>query len=166
MYLIDQYSLREYELTNNSVTSDIYYTIEKYQNKRYNPSDLSGVWTRIERVNKLESSDKKRIFLPNDGVFRLILSSDEDLNSIIDTYIIHNITNLLEKRQEFLTKLLTEYRVDPKHHNQYYDFISFSVLFETYNKIVKDTFTKQVEPSNLYMIEYLLTELQKYYYNG
>lgn len=166
MYTIHQYSLKEYEIISNSSSDTIYYQVEKYSNLRSNPHDTTGVWDVITNSSPIGAGDNIRVILPNDGVYRIKVSSDSGLSTVLDVYIVHNITNLLEKKQYFLTKLLTEYRTDAKHHNQYYDFIAFSVLFESYNKIVKDSFIKTPGVPNLYMIEYLLEQLQKFYYNG
>lgn len=163
MYTIHQYSLKKYDITNTSISDSIYYSVKKYNNKRSNPNETEEIWDDINTLSPITSGANVVIELANDGVYKIVVYSDQDGSSILDTYIVHNITSLLEIRQYYLTKLLTEYRVDPKHHNQYYDFIAFSVLFETYNKLVKEYFIKTPSVSNLYMIDYLLSELQKYY---
>lgn len=150
-YTLNQFSLKEYSLTNNTANT-LYYSLSLYKDEKYEDVDSGTV----------EEEDISWLHLEEDGVYRLLLSFNSEFDSLLSSYIIHNITEVLETRQQFLTKLLTEYKCKDCTHNHYYDFLSFSVLFDTYNSLVKDSFFTSVTPKNLYKISYLLEQLKAY----
>lgn len=152
MYKLNQYSLKEYELINDH-TSDIYYVL-----KRFN----EGNYEVIGEVLTLPVSASIKIVLPNDGIYSLSISDNIDFNDPVSIYTIHNITELLNKRQKFLTDTLIDCIVDTKNHNHYYDFTAYNILLDSYIKLVHDTFITTYTPKNLYKIEYLFNMLQKY----
>lgn len=152
MYNFYQYSLKEYGVINTGVNI-IYYKLERFHKTEY---------TQVGETVAVPGDSEIKFFLESDGIYKVTVANDESFEDILNSYIIHNITDLLKRRQNFLTKSLTEYNVDKCNHNHYYDFIAFNILFDTYNKLVQDTFVTSITPANLYKIEYLFNQLQKY----
>jgi hypothetical protein len=152
-YTLEQYSLREYILTNKQVLP-LYYKIYRFVDGQY----------LLLTTSNLITDQSTTITFDEDGVYRLILSEDETFVSELVVYYLHNITNLVNRKQSFLTDALTKYQVRNCNHNQYYDYITFSILFETYIKLVSDTFMTTVSPTykSLYKMDYLLSQLNKY----
>ncbi len=153
MYNILQYSLKEYELEATAANT-VYYRVKRFENKKYIDTEVSG---------SVAPSYIVKFYLPSDGVYVLEISTDGDFTSIIDKYVIHNITELLKVKQSFLTDVLTKHSVNKCTHNQYYDIISFHILFDAYNKLVKETFSnKDIVFKQLYKIEYLFRRLKEF----
>ncbi len=153
MYNILQLSLKEYNIKNNSTHLKIFVDATEFK---------SGVYHQIfeEGAIAIEPEGTYKLVLPNDGVFKLDIRSEEEELTVA---IVNNITDLLEKKQEFLTEILLRPNIDKCDHNQYYDIISFNIIFDTYNKLVKDSFTEATIPEDqLYKIEYLLNRLKEF----
>lgn len=150
-YNIAQLSLKEYNITNNSTSLDLTLEVLQFRAGSYNSIFDDPIIIEPEATYKL--------ILPRDGLFKLYISNEE----YPSTVIVNNITELLEKKQKFLTEILLRPNIDKCDHNQYYDLISFNIIFDTYNKLVKDSFTEETIPEDqLYEIEYLLTRLKEF----
>lgn len=152
MHTINQYSLKQYDIINTGALP-IYYKIDKYTN---------GEYLSLVEITEIGVAGTETIVFDLDGVYRITLSDTLDFAVITDTYIIHNITDILHKRQTFLTNVLTNYDLSNCNHNQYYDFNAFNIVFTTYINLVQRTFITDVIPKNLYRIETLLNYLNKY----
>ncbi len=151
MYNLLQLSLKEYKLRNNSTTHDIYFTLCEFDR---------GEYIEVIELFTLEPSSSHSIIIPKDGVYRLVITTQAE---ILATFIINNITDLLKKKQEYLTQILLRPNLDKCDHNQYYDIIAFNIIFDNYNKLVKDTYTQVIIPEEqLYKIDYLLKRLKEY----
>ncbi len=149
MYNILQLSLKEYKIRNNHAVHSIYFTVSKFERSEY---------VEVVETVELEAQGEYLLELPEDGIFKIVISTETEH---IDSFIIHNIYDLLEKKQKFLTDILLRPNLDKCDHNQYYDVIAFNIIFDTYNKLVKDSFTQAAIPKEqLYKIEYLLNRLK------
>lgn len=151
MYSVLQLSLKEYEIKNTNSASSIHYKVKEFK---------VGEYIEIIKDTEIEAGGTITLVLPNDGVFTLDIFTDDEA---LANFTIHNITDLLSKKQHFLTQILTRPAPDRCNHNQYYDIISFSILLDSYNKLVKDSYTQANIPfEQLYKIEYLLNRLKEY----
>jgi hypothetical protein len=149
---ISIYSLKEYLIKNLLDINSIYYILYIYENEKFKEYNR-------ERINPLE---EKRVFLPKDGIFKISVYQTEDYIEPIANYILHNLTNILKIRQKFLTDLLVHHKCSPCNHNNYYNYISFNLLLDTYNLIIKNKFLSEVIPDNLYKLEYIFSKLKEY----
>ena len=163
MYNVLQLSLKEYEIRNNSSIETIYITVDEF---------IKDEYKEVVEVVKIEPDGIYFLNLPNDGIFRLVITLRAGIGTPSDPYTIiqtlatitiHNITDLLEKKQRYLTQVLLRPNLHKCDHNQYYDIISFSIIFDTYIKLVKDTFVQSnVSSEQLYKIYYLFSKLKTF----
>ena len=154
MYKLNQLSLKEYQIVNESFDTNIYYRVEIFEDKTFKG---------VDSVKTISPGTVSKVILPYDGIYRLTISNNDDVSNPLDTYFIHNITDLVTLKQDFITKVLLEHSKGTANTKHYYDIISFFVLFDTYNKIVREEYIQKIYPKNLYRIDYLHKQLKKYY---
>ncbi len=162
MYNVLQLSLKEYKVKNNSSDYDIDILLYEFKNGEYISLTSNGL-SSVEVIT-LEPQGEHIITLPRDGIYKLELRPDSEFQTQnLANIVIHNITDLLEKKQKFLTDVLLRPHPSKCDHNQYYDLISFNIIFDSYSKLVKDTFTEaNIPQEQLYKIEYLLNRLKTF----
>lgn len=153
MYQLKQKSLKEYTLIASTIV--VNYQLGKYEDYNQTTAVLDGI---------VEAGGKVDIIIPYDGVFVLdIFNEPQNIN---DQYTIHNISSLLDRRNQFLTKSLTEYSPNTCTTRHLYDYVTFNLTFDTYIKLVEsafgDGYTDTIFPSTLYRINYLFEMLKKY----
>jgi len=155
-YTLKQLSLKEYVIENN-----LSHEVLKFKVYQYDKGKLSEPIRDIT----IDPESKDGFILGADGVYVLRIY-DEDEEIIFDTYTIHNCHNAVVARQKYLTKSLTEFEVveGKCNHNQYYDYITFNLYYDTYMALVQDTYTSaSIDPDHLYKIWYIVEQLKKYY---
>ena len=161
-YELQQYSLSNYKLINNDNQS-LSYRVYKFE---------YGEETEIMNGD-VASGNNVMLEMPNDGIF--IIRIYQTLNHVTPfvTYVVHNIMDILGKRQSYLTTLLKDADLDNCQSKTYYDYISFNTLFQTYIYLVEKLMIGKTEndninivpsaiPDNLYKVEDIYNKLMEY----
>lgn len=160
-YELWQYSLSNYKLINND-TSDIHYNVYSF---------IYGKETEINKGVVTPDNDTMLV-MPNDGIFIIRLKFTEDGDTFV-TYVVHNIMEVLKKRQQYLTNILRDAIIEDCDSHSYYDYISFNILFNTYIYLVEKLLIGKTDgdninivpsaiPYNLYEVEDIYNKLMEY----
>lgn len=159
--IIEQKSLKEYDLTSSSGVVNI--TISKYINGEFVVDNTYATISNLpyNEDNSIDITETTSVIIfVEDGIYKITEPGNE--------YIINNITNLLKIRQVFLTKALNEYIVDRCNTNQYVDYCTFTLLFDSYIDLFETTFdskffsNKNLNSTFYYKLDYLYSQLMKY----
>lgn len=152
MYRLEQKSLKEYTIKAND---SLIYILDKYVSY--------GETEQIE-TNELAEDEVYTLILPSDGMYVLTIEVNGNLNK----YFIHNISELLNRRQSFITDHIINH-VTSCTSRHYYDYITFNLLFDVYIRLVETTFgngytsaTAIASNDVIYRINYLFELLQRY----
>jgi hypothetical protein len=156
--ILQQKSLKEFTLINGNM-QPIYVSLYKYIDGEWVQGEYSNTTYNEEGMLILEPNVETTIIFEGDGIYKI--SGDAH-------YIVHNITDLLDIRQQFLTNALMEYKVDRCDHGSYYDYVTFCIVFDSYIALVETTFktgyaVDSIIPKTvIYKINYLYNQLLKY----
>jgi hypothetical protein len=161
--IIQQKSLKEFTLINN--TGDhVNVSFYKYVNNEFVPGQYVDSTLSYEGDTNIiifhADNAPITVVFNSDGIYKMTFNSDD--------YIIHNISDLLLVRQEFLTKALKEYSIDKCNTNSYVDYCTFVLLFDTYLDLVEHLFSPniinntRISFSMLHKLDYLYNQLLKY----
>ena len=154
-YELNQYSLSNYLLkcTYDSISYKVF-------------SFINGE-EKVINNGILSEGEDIMLIMPNDGIFIISLYTNPGTGTPFATYVVHNIMDILDKRQSYLTKLLKNVDLDNCNSKNYYDYISFNILFQTYIYLVEKLMIGKTENDNINIIPsaipYNLYEVEKIY---